>query len=85
MRSKVNVTEGGKVKDQCPVILTIQAWKQIHCHLAIRYCTIRQTLGECLIVNICFNVLNYVFILFVFNLYCLVNIQQHCHNSSHCD
>jgi len=29
--------------------------------------------------------LNYVFILLVFNLYCLVNIQQHCHNSSHCD
>ena len=24
-------------------------------------------------------------ILFIFNIYCLVNIQQHCHNSRHCD
>jgi len=30
-------------------------------------------------------VLNYVFILLIFHLYCLVNIQQPCHNSSHCD
>ena len=58
-----------------------------HCHLAIGYCTIRQRVFDCkyLSCNICFNVLNYVFTLFSFNLYCLVNIQQPCHNSSHCD
>jgi len=57
-----------------------------HCHLAIEYCTIRQRVFDCkyLSCKICFNVLNYVFILFIFNLYCLVKIQQ-CHNSSHCD
>ena len=58
-----------------------------HCHLAIGHCTILQRVLDCkyLSCKICFNVLNYVFILFIFNLYCLVNIQQHCHNSSHCD
>jgi len=34
-----------------------------HCHLAIRYCTIRQRVFDCkyLSCKICFNVLNYVF------------------------
>ena len=55
-----------------------------HCHLAIGHCTIRQRVFDCkyLSCKISFNVLNYVFI---FNLYCLINIQQHCHNCSHCD
>ena len=43
-----------------------------HCHLANRC-------------KLSFNVLNYVFILFIFNLYCLVNIQQPYHSSSSCD
>ena len=53
-----------------------------HCHLAIRHCAIRQRVFDR---KICFNVLNYVFILYIFNLWCIVNIQQHCHNASHCD
>ena len=50
-------------------------------------CTVCQRVFDCkyLSCKICFNVLNYVFIVFIFNLYCLVNIQQRCHNSSHCD
>jgi len=58
-----------------------------HCHLTIRTITIRQQVFDCnyLSCRICFNVLNSVFILFIFNLYCLVNIHQHCRNSSHCD
>jgi len=58
-----------------------------HSHLVIRHCTIRQQVFDCkyLSCKICFNVLNYVFILFILNLYRVVNIQQHCHNSSHCD
>ena len=58
-----------------------------HCHLAIGSCTIRQQVFDCkyLSCKMCFNVLNYVFIIFIFNIYCLVNIQQHCHNSRHCD
>jgi len=65
---------------------TTHARKQT-CHLAIRHCTIRQPVFDCkyLSCKICFNVLNYVFISFSFNLYCLVNIQQLWHNSSHCD
>jgi len=57
-----------------------------HCHLAIGHCTVRQLVFDCKYMSckICFNVLNYVFILFIFNIYCLVNI-QHCYNSSHCD
>jgi len=57
-----------------------------HCHLAIGHCTIPQRVFDCkyLSCKICFNVLNYVFITFIFNVYCLVNIQQHYH-SSHCD
>jgi len=35
--------------------------------------------------KICFNVLNYVFSLIIFNFYCLVNIQWPCHNASHSD
>jgi len=58
-----------------------------HCHLAIQTLTIRQRVFDCnyLSCRICFNVLNYVFILFIINLYCLVNIQQHCRNSRYCD
>jgi len=58
-----------------------------HCHLVIGHCTIRQCLilDNYLSCKICFNVLNCVFSLFIYNLYCLANIQQHCHNSSHCD
>ena len=58
-----------------------------HCHLAIGRSTIRQRVFDCKYLSwkICFNILNYVFILFSFNLYCLANIQQHCHNCSHCD
>ena len=46
--------------------------------------TFSQQVFDCkyLSCKICFNVLNYVFILFTFNLYCLVNIQQPCHNSN---
>ena len=57
-----------------------------HCHLAIGHCTIPQRVFDCkyLSCKICFDVLNYVFITFIFNVYCLVNIQQHYH-SSHCD
>ena len=38
-----------------------------HCHLAIGHCTIRQRVFDCkyLSCKICFNVLNYVFILFI--------------------
>jgi len=73
--------------DQGRLILTTQAWKQIHCHLAIGYCTISQRVFDCkhLICRSCFHVLNYVFILFIFNLYRLLNIQQVCHNSSQYD
>ena len=48
------------------MILTTQAWKQT-CHLAIGHCTIRQRVFDCkyLSCKICFNVLNYVFILFI--------------------
>ena len=58
-----------------------------HCHLAIGHCTIHQQVFDCKYSSckICFNMLNYVFSLFIFNLYCLVNIQQPCHNSSHRD
>ena len=46
-----------------------------HRHLAIR---IRQRVFDCkyLSCKICFNVLNYVFILFTFNLYRLVNFNS---------
>ena len=56
-------------------------------YLAIGHCTIRQRVFDCKYFSckICFNVLHYVFILFIFSLYCLENIQQHYHNSSHCD
>ena len=56
--------------------------------IAIRgHCTICQQVFDCIHLSckICFNVLNYVFILFIFNFYCLVNIQQPGHNSSHRD
>jgi len=57
-----------------------------YCHLAIGCCTIRQWVFDCkyLSCKICFNLLNYVFILFIFEFYCLVNIQQPFHNSIHC-
>jgi len=55
-----------------------------HCHLAVKHCTICKRVFSCkyLSCNICFNMLNYVFIL---NIYHLVNIQQPCHDASHCD
>jgi len=60
-----------------------------HCHLLTGYSTIlvHQRVFDCkyLSCKIRLNESNYVFILFIFNLYCLVNIQQLCHNSSHCD
>jgi len=58
-----------------------------HRHLAVGHCTIRQQLFDCKYFSckVCSDVLNDVFILFIFNFYCLVNILQHCHNFSHCD
>ena len=55
-----------------------------HHHLLFGRCTIPQQVYDCkyLSCNICFNVLNYVFILFTFNLY---RFQQSCHNFSSCD
>ena len=71
--------------DQSRWILTTQTWKQT---LPPSDHTLYYTpASDCkyLSCKIRFNVLNYVFILSIFNLYCLVNIQQQCHNSSHCD
>ena len=72
--------------EQSYLTLTTQARKQT---LPPSDSDIHQRVFDCkyLSCKICFNVLNCVFILFIFNLYlyCLVNIQQHCHNSSHCD
>ena len=60
-------------------LLTTQAWKQAcHLGLVIGCCTIRQRVLDCkyLSCKICFNVLNYLIVLFIFNLYCLVNKYQ---------
>ena len=70
------------------LILITQAWKQtLPPSDSDTVLYVSECLFDCkyLSCKICFNVINYVFILFIFNDYYLINIQQHCHNSSHCD
>ena len=78
------VVRAYRVGQDC-LILTTQAWKQaLPSSDRILYYT-SASVCKYLSCKICFNMLNYVFILFIYILYCLVNIQQFCHNSSYCD
>jgi len=59
-----------------------------HCHLYVSECFI----VNIWVVNLTLELWNLfwrvkwcIYYLFICNLCCLVNIQQHCHNSSHCD
>jgi len=60
------------------ILYTLHKPGSRHCHLASGHCTIRQRVFDCkcLTCKICFNVLNYVFILFPFNLYRFVNFNS---------